>query len=123
MTSDVLSYMKQLGQQARHAARAIGRAETAVKNRALHEIALRIDSSLDTLLEANRLDLAAGREAGLDAALLDRLELNPERVAAMAEGLRQIATLPDPVGEITDLSYRPSGIQVGRMRVPLGVRT
>jgi len=76
---------------------------------------------MDALIAANKKDLDAGTAQGLDAALLDRLELNPARIKAMADGLRQIAALPDPVGEITDLNYRPSGIQVGRMRVPLGV--
>ena len=75
----------------------------------------------ETLKEANKLDLAAGKEKGLDAALLDRLELTDERIQSMAEGLRQIASLPDPVGVISNMAYRPSGIQVGKMRVPLGV--
>ncbi|TPW17862.1 MAG: glutamate-5-semialdehyde dehydrogenase [Halothiobacillaceae bacterium] len=80
-----------------------------------------IEAAAATLLAANGRDMESGKASGLDAALLDRLELNSDRVLAMAEGLRQIAALPDPVGEISQLNYRPSGIQVGRMRVPLGV--
>jgi glutamate-5-semialdehyde dehydrogenase len=118
---DVQLYMLQLGKQARAAARQLARAPTRAKDTALLEIAARLEAGEQDLLAANAEDLAAGREHGLDAALLDRLELNPERIAGMAEGLRQIAALPDPVGEITELNYRPSGIQVGRMRVPLGV--
>jgi glutamate-5-semialdehyde dehydrogenase len=118
---DIALYMSDVGKAARHASRAIGKASTAVKNQALIAIADRIVQQLDVLKKANALDLSAGREKGLDAALLDRLELTEERIHAMAEGLRQIATLPDPVGVISNLAYRPSGIQVGQMRVPLGV--
>lgn len=117
----VVDYMRGVGERARTAAREIARAETRVKDTALLAIADRLEREESRLLDENRKDLDAGRQHGLDAALLDRLELNPERIAAMAEGLRQIAALPDPVGEISDLCYRPSGIQVGRMRVPLGV--
>ncbi|MFO1432173.1 MAG: glutamate-5-semialdehyde dehydrogenase [Candidatus Competibacteraceae bacterium] len=118
---DVHEYMLGLGRQARAASRHIGCAETATKNQALTAIAAAIEAAQSCLIEENRKDLDAGIAHGLDAALLDRLELNPARIRAMAEGLREIAALPDPVGEITDLRYRPSGIQVGRMRVPLGV--
>lgn len=118
---DVTQYMHGLGRAARDAARQLARASTAAKNTALLAMADGITARETELLAANARDMEAGREHGLDAALLDRLELTPERITAMAEGLRQIATLPDPVGEITDLNYRPSGIQVGRMRVPLGV--
>ena len=121
MTIDIKVYMNRLGRQARTASRRVARAETGVRNAALLATAEAIESALPRLLEENRKDMEAGAEKGLDAALLDRLELNESRVAAMAEGLRQIAVLPDPVGEITDLKYRPSGIQVGKMRVPLGV--
>lgn len=117
----VKEYMSQLGQRARNAARAIGKAETGVKNQALLAIANRIDEAASALQTANELDLQAGKAKGLDAALLDRLELTDARIASMSEGLRQIAALADPIGEITDMAYRPSGIQVGRMRVPLGV--
>jgi glutamate-5-semialdehyde dehydrogenase len=118
---DVVAYMQDIGVRARAASRAIARATTAQKNAALNAIADAIVAGRVALLEANQLDMDAGRQRGLDAALLDRLELNDERIDGMAEGLRQIASLPDPVGEIEDMNYRPSGIQVGKMRVPLGV--
>ena len=113
--------MSNVGQAARDASRAIGRASTAQKDQALTAIADRISEQYGVLKEANALDLAAGKEKGLDAALLDRLELTDDRIQSMAEGLRQIASLPDPVGVISNMAYRPSGIQVGQMRVPLGV--
>ncbi|UHQ57084.1 glutamate-5-semialdehyde dehydrogenase [Microbulbifer sp. YPW16] len=110
-----------MGRAARAASRLMARADTATKNRALRAIAARLDSDREAVREANARDMQAGRDSGLDAALLDRLELNDERIDAMIAGLQQIAELPDPVGEIEDMAYRPSGIQVGRMRVPLGV--
>ena len=113
--------MSNVGQAARDASRAIGRASTAQKNQALIAIADRIGEQAESLKKTNTLDLAAGKEKGLDAALLDRLELTDDRIQSMAEGLRQIASLPDPVGVISNMAYRPSGIQVGQMRVPLGV--
>jgi glutamate-5-semialdehyde dehydrogenase len=118
---DVKQYMHQVGQQARMAARILARTPTGPKNLALLATADAIVARETELLAENRRDMEAGAAKGLDTALLDRLELNPERIAAMAEGLRQIAALPDPVGEVTDMNYRPSGIQVGKMRVPLGV--
>ncbi len=118
---DISSYMSNIGHAARDASRAIGRASTAQKNNALLAIAARITEQTDVLKKANNLDLEAGKNKGLDDALLDRLELTEARINAMAEGLQQIATLPDPVGIISNLAYRPSGIQVGKMRVPLGV--
>jgi glutamate-5-semialdehyde dehydrogenase len=118
---DVTQYMHDLGRRARAAARQVARADTAAKNAALLSMADAIDKASSELLSANRQDLAAAKDSGLDAALVDRLTLTKERVASMADGLRQIAALPDPVGEIHDLKYRPSGIQVGKMRVPLGV--
>ena len=118
---DVKSYMQAVGKQARDASRAIARAETNQKNRALLAMARAIRRDAAKLLEANARDMEKARASGLDAALLDRLQINEKAVAGMAEGLEQIAALPDPVGEITDLKYRPSGIQVGKMRVPLGV--
>jgi glutamate-5-semialdehyde dehydrogenase len=121
MNHDVTAYMQQLGQQARSAAVAMSRAETATKNQALLAIADAIDAAAATLKQENAKDLEAGKANGLDDALLDRLALNDARIAGMSEGLRQIAALPDPVGEISDMAYRPSGIQVGKMRVPLGV--
>ncbi len=114
-------YMQKLGQQARAAAVEISRADSATKNRALLDIADAIDAAAEQLKVENQKDLQAGKENGLDAAMLDRLELNDERIAGMSEGLRQIATLQDPVGEISDMAFRPSGIQIGKMRVPLGV--
>jgi len=114
-------YMTGVGRQAREASRAVGRADTGTKNAALEAMASAIEARADALLDANARDMEAGRAGGLDDALLDRLELNQGRIADMAEGLRQVAALPDPVGGISDLDYRPSGIQVGRMRVPLGV--
>jgi glutamate-5-semialdehyde dehydrogenase len=121
LTLDVPAYMQAVGRRARAAARAIGRAETRQKNAALLAMAAAIEAAGDRLKTENARDLAAGRRQGLDEALLDRLELNDVRIAAMAQGLREIAALPDPVGSISDMNYRPSGIQVGRMRVPLGV--
>jgi len=118
---DVPAYLHELGEKARAAARVVGRAESGVKNTALDAIADAILGERDILKAENRKDLEAGRQRGLDSALLDRLELTDARIETMAEGLRQISALADPVGAISDLDYRPSGIQVGRMRVPLGV--
>jgi glutamate-5-semialdehyde dehydrogenase len=114
-------YMEQLGQQARQASRLAAAAESGVKNKALLEAATAIEDQVQNLAEENKKDLDAGKAKGLDAALLDRLQLTAERIEGMAEGLRQVASLPDPVGEITNMHFRPSGIQVGHMRVPLGV--
>ncbi|MFZ5654050.1 MAG: glutamate-5-semialdehyde dehydrogenase [Pseudomonadota bacterium] len=113
--------MRDLGRRARRAARALAVAGSRDKDAALEGIAAALDRSRAALAAANSRDLVAGRDNGLDAAALDRLELTPARIDAMIAGLRQVIALPDPVGEITGLSYRPSGIQVGRMRVPLGV--
>ena len=119
--TDVNAYMAEVGARARAASRLTARAETAAKNAALSAIADDLDGRRDALGQANAADLEAGAAKGLDAALLDRLELTPARIDAMIEGLSQVAALPDPIGAMTDLDYRPSGIQVGRMRVPLGV--
>ncbi len=119
--ADIAAYMTEVGRRARDAARQMARATTAAKNHALLQMAEAVEASEAALLEANGKDLEAGKSRGLESALLDRLELNGQRIAAMAEGLREIAALADPVGEVSDLKYRPSGIQVGRMRVPLGV--
>ncbi|MBQ0776923.1 MAG: glutamate-5-semialdehyde dehydrogenase [Pseudomonas sp.] len=113
--------MHQLGREARQASRVIARATTAVKNQALIATAAAIEAAHGELIEANQADLQAGRENGLDAAMLDRLALTPARLEAMVEGLRQVAGLDDPVGVIRDMKFLPSGIQVGKMRVPLGV--
>jgi glutamate-5-semialdehyde dehydrogenase len=118
---DVGAYLRDLGRRARAAARAMAAAHTGAKNSALHAIADDLDGIRDTLIAENRKDLEAGAAKGLDAALLDRLKLNGARIDGMIEGLRQIAALPDPIGEIFDMTFRPSGIQVGRMRAPLGV--
>ena len=118
---DIKQYMQQLGQQARQAGRAISKAETSQKNRALLSIAEAIAVGSADLVVENQKDLQAAKDNGMDAASLDRLQLTPARIEAMIEGLKQVAALPDPVGEISGLSYRPSGIQVGQMRVPLGV--
>lgn len=118
---DIQSYMHGVGREARRAAREMARAHTRAKDAALLGMAAAIERESALLLEANRQDVESARAKGTEAAMLDRLTLTPKSVAAMAEGLRQIAKLRDPVGEITDLAYRPTGIQVGRMRVPLGV--
>lgn len=118
---DVSDYMALVGRQARAAAADLSAATTQVKNQALLGIADAIAVQADSIRQANSKDMAAGRQNGLDAALLDRLELTDGRIEAMIDGLRQVVSLPDPVGEISGLAYKPSGIQVGRMRVPLGV--
>lgn len=118
---NVQEYMIELGENARDAARLVAKADTNLKNQALLAMADAIDSSRPALRDANAKDLEQGRSNGLDAAMLDRLELTDDRIDTMIEGLRQVASLPDPVGAITDLKYLPSGIQVGKMRVPLGV--
>jgi glutamate-5-semialdehyde dehydrogenase len=121
MTDMLKDLMQTIGQEARAAARQISRAETAKKNEALLAIADALESGMNELIQENLKDLEAGKARGLDQAMLERLELNPQRIRHMAEGVREVAALKDPVGEISDLNYRPSGIQVGRMRVPLGV--
>ncbi len=118
---NITEYMAQVGRQAQSAAGQLAMATTDVKNQALLAIAESIEAATEQVRTANDEDMAAGREQGLDDALLDRLELTEARVVAMVEGLRQVALLPDPIGEISGLAYQPSGIQVGKMRVPLGV--
>ncbi|MDR5172446.1 glutamate-5-semialdehyde dehydrogenase [Methylobacillus flagellatus] len=118
---DIKHYMQQLGSEARAASRAMARADTETKNKALRAIAIAIRRERDTLLAANAADLEAARRNGLEPAMLDRLVLSEKGIATMAEGLEQIASLPDPIGEMSDFKYRPSGIQIGKMRVPLGV--
>lgn len=110
-----------IGQAARAASRAMARATSAQKDDALERIARRVEAAVDAILEANAKDVEIARASGRDAAFLDRLALTPERVKQMAEGVRQVRALPDPVGVVTDLRPRPTGIQVGRMRMPLGV--
>ena len=118
---NIKQYMKSVGQQVRAASRIMAQADTATKNRALTEIAAALQNQSAQLLAENAKDVAAAKASGLDAASVDRLTLTEKTIRSMAEGLRQIAQLADPIGEISDMSYRPSGIQVGRMRVPLGV--
>ncbi len=118
---NIQDYMQQLGQQARAASFAMMKATSGDKNQALLAIADILVERRDSILVANKQDMDKGRDKGLSDALLDRLELTDKRFDGMCEGLRQVAALPDPAGVITDLKYRPSGIQVGRMRVPLGV--
>jgi glutamate-5-semialdehyde dehydrogenase len=118
---DVQTYIHGVGRAARSASRLLARADTAAKDLALVRIAEAIEANRARLLAANAEDVAQARTRGLEPALLDRLALTDKGVSAMAQGLREIAALPDPIGEITDLRFRPSGIQVGRMRVPLGV--
>lgn len=118
---DIKHYMQQLGIEARAASRAMARADTETKNKALRAIATAIRRERDTLLAANAADLEAARRNGLEPAMLDRLVLSEKGIATMTEGLEQIASLPDPIGEMSDFKYRPSGIQIGKMRVPLGV--
>ncbi|MYM82520.1 glutamate-5-semialdehyde dehydrogenase [Duganella sp. FT50W] len=118
---DIKQYMEQLGRQARTASRAMARADTATRNRALTLIADAIERDADALRAANQLDMDAAAANGLEPAMLDRLALSDKAIATMIEGLRQIVALADPIGEISGLKFRPSGIQVGQMRVPLGV--
>jgi glutamate-5-semialdehyde dehydrogenase len=113
--------MHTLGKQARLASRKLASAGTDIKNRALLAIATDIRANAELLKQENLRDVTAGKDKGLDSALLDRLTLTDARIESMAEGLEQIAALPDPVGEVSDMTYRPSGIQLGKMRVPLGV--
>jgi glutamate-5-semialdehyde dehydrogenase len=120
-TMDITAHMHQLGRQARAAARAMARADTATRNRALSLIADAIERDADLLRAANARDLEAAQAAGLAPALMDRLALSNAAISTMVAGLRQIVALPDPVGEISNMKVRPSGIQVGQMRVPLGV--
>ncbi len=118
---DIKQYMQQIGRNAREASRAMARADTAAKNRALTLIAAAIRRDADLLRAANQQDLDAARTNGLEPAMLDRLTLSDKAIATMAEGLEQIVALADPIGEISNMKYRPTGIQVGQMRVPLGV--
>lgn len=118
---DIKEYMQTVGRQARAASRRLTMATTAEKNAALMHIASAIRREKAALVAANQQDLDAARANGLEPAMLDRLTLSEKGVASMAEGVEQVAKLPDPVGEIRDIKFRPSGIQVGKMRAPLGV--
>ena len=118
---DIHEYMLAVGRQARAASLLVAKSDTSTKNNALVFTAEAITRNTTRLLEENARDVAAARAKGLDPASIDRLTLTEKTIAAMADGLRQIAELPDPIGEISDLKQRPTGIKVGRMRVPLGV--
>ena len=120
-TVEIKPYMQSVGREARAASHMMAKIETASKNQALTAIAAAIRRNEKKLLAANNTDLVAAEIQGFDSALIDRLKLTSKGVASMVEGLLQIASLADPIGEISDLNYRPSGIQVGKMRVPLGV--
>lgn len=121
MIMDITSYLQTVGQRARRAARVMAETPSAIKNRALLEIAKLIEQQHDAIFTANRKDLAAARAKGLSEAMLERLALTEKAIFRMVEGLQQVAKLPDPIGEISNLKVRPTGIQVGQMRVPLGV--
>lgn len=121
MHDSIEQYMRTVGQQARQASSTLAAASTLVKNNALSAIYTALENSQAAILAANQIDMTQGRDNLLDSALLDRLELNPARFKEMLNGLKDVIRLLDPIGEITDLAYRPSGIQLGKMRVPLGV--
>ncbi len=120
-TTDIATYMQQVGKQARAASRALAAANTGDKNSALMAIHDVLVDAKQDILSANKIDMDNGQKNDLDAALLDRLELNDDRFEGMLQGLKDVSTLPDPIGEVTDMTYRPSGIHLGKMRVPLGV--
>ncbi|WP_343595738.1 glutamate-5-semialdehyde dehydrogenase [Acinetobacter sp.] len=121
MQQSIEQYMQTVGQQAREASQILSSAPTKIKNAALQAIYNSLQAQQAEILAANQIDMQKGRDNQLDSALLDRLELTPTRFAGMLEGLQDVIALVDPIGEITDLAYRPSGIQLGKMRVPLGV--
>ena len=121
LSNDIAAYMHGLGVAAQSAARLLARAGSREKNAALIAAAVEIEKNIATILAANATDIARARDAGNDAAFIDRLTLTEKSIGAMAHGVRAVAALSDPVGEISDLNFRPSGIQVGKMRVPLGV--
>lgn len=119
--TDVTTYMQSVGKQARAASRALAAANTSDKNTALMSIYDVLLEAKKDILSANKIDMDNGRKNDLDAALLDRLELNDARFDGMLQGLKDVSALPDPIGEVTDMTYQPSGIHLGKMRVPLGV--
>jgi len=120
-TTDITTYMQSVGKQARSASRALAAANTGDKNSALMAIHDELVNAKQDILAANKIDMDNGQKNNLDSALLDRLELNEARFNSMLQGLKDVAGLPDPIGEVTDMTYRPSGIHLGKMRVPLGV--
>ena len=117
----VKDYMHSLGARARQASQLIASADGKTKNKALNAIADALREAEALIVTANKKDMEAGTASGLSDALLDRLELTPARIESMASGLQQIALLPEPIGEISDMKYQPSGLQIGKMRVPIGV--
>ena len=119
--TDITAYMQTVGKQARAASRALAAANTGEKNVALMSIYDALKDAKSDILSANKIDMDNGQKNDLDAALLDRLELNDARFEGMLQGLKDVSTLPDPIGEVTDMTFRPSGIHLGKMRVPLGV--
>ncbi|MCT9977237.1 glutamate-5-semialdehyde dehydrogenase [Acinetobacter sp. I-MWF] len=121
MQDSIEQYMQTVGKQARQAASVLAGATTLAKNNALSAIYTALENSQPQILAANHIDMSKGRDNQLDSALLDRLELNPTRFKGMLQGLKDVISLVDPIGEITDLAFRPTGIQIGKMRVPLGV--
>lgn len=120
-TTDITTYMHSVGKQARAASRALAAANTGDKNAALMAIHDELVNAKQDILSANKIDMDNGQKNDLDSALLDRLELNEARFDGMLQGLKDVAGLPDPIGEVTDMTYQPSGIHLGKMRVPLGV--
>ena len=121
MQESIEQYMQTVGQQARKASRVLASASTQAKNNALSAIYTALQNSESAILAANQIDMTKAHANNLDSALLDRLELTPTRFKSMLDGLRDVTGLADPIGQITDMAYRPSGIQLGKMRVPLGV--
>ena len=121
MTKDIAAYMDDVGRNARAASRIIGAASAAVKSIALKHIASAVDAARGTICDENAKDMAAAEQNGIDQPLIDRLLLNDKGIDQMIEGILQVEALKDPVGEMSDFSYRPTGIQIGKMRVPLGV--
>ena len=121
MQDSIEQYMQTVGQQARQASSVLAGATTLAKNNALSAIYTALENSEPQILAANQIDMTKGRDNNFDSALLDRLELNPTRFKDMLHGLKDVISLIDPIGEITDLAFRPTGIQIGKMRVPLGV--
>lgn len=119
--TDITTYMQTVGKQARAASRALAAANTSVKNSALMAIYDELVTAKADILASNKIDMDNGKNNNLDAALLDRLELNDARFDGMLQGLKDVSTLPDPIGEVTDMTFQPSGIHLGKMRVPLGV--
>ena len=120
-SADITAYMQNVGKEARAASRALAAANTGDKNAALMAIFGALKNAKQDILAANKIDMDNGQKNNLDAALLDRLELNDARFDGMLQGLKDVAALPDPIGAVTDMTYRPSGIHLGKMRVPLGV--